>query len=84
MNPEPTEQKTDLPPTRIRPSFSAHTNKKQKKSKRIPLVLGKAPKSPGGWAPRISRQPSREGGKVVGPSYRPPLPLVKVSGTHFC
>ena len=29
---------------------------------------------PGGWGPQISRQSAHEGGKVVSPTHRPPLP----------
>jgi hypothetical protein len=34
-------------------------------------------------APRISRQSAHEGGKVVSPTHRPPLPPVIIPGTHF-
>jgi hypothetical protein len=33
---------------------------------------------------RISRQSAHEGGKVVSPTHRPPLPSGKIPGTHFC
>ena len=35
-------------------------------------------------APRISRQSAHEGGKVVNPTHRPPLPLGHVHCTNFC
>ena len=35
-------------------------------------------------APRIYRPSAHEGAEVVSPSYRPPLPPGKISGTHFC
>ena len=35
-------------------------------------------------APRILRQTVQEGGKVVSPTHRPPLPPGRIPGTHFC
>jgi hypothetical protein len=35
-------------------------------------------------APGILTQSAHEGGKVVSCTHRPPLPLRKVPGTHFC
>jgi hypothetical protein len=38
-------------------------------------------------APKISRQSAHEGGKVVSPTHRPPLPPPPpgdTPGTHFC
>ena len=35
-------------------------------------------------APRISRPSTYEGGKVVSPKHRPPLPPGDIPGTHFC
>jgi hypothetical protein len=32
----------------------------------------------------MSRQSAHEGGKVVSPSHRPPLPSGNIPGTHFC
>jgi len=34
--------------------------------------------------PRISRQSANEGGKIVSPTYRPPLHPGYIPGTHFC
>jgi len=40
---------------------------------------------PGVWGSQISRQSAHEGGKVVSPTQRPPLPPQgNITGTHFC
>jgi hypothetical protein len=39
---------------------------------------------PGGWGSQILRQSAYEGGKVVCPMHRPPLPPRNIPGTHFC
>jgi hypothetical protein len=31
-----------------------------------------------------SRQSAHEGGKIISPTHRPPLPPGIISGTHFC
>jgi hypothetical protein len=38
----------------------------------------------GGWGSQILRQSAHEGGKVVSPMHRPPLPQGNIPGTHFC
>jgi hypothetical protein len=35
-------------------------------------------------SPRISRQSANEGGQVVSPKHRPPLPPGDNPGTHIC
>jgi hypothetical protein len=38
---------------------------------------------PGGWSSQISRQSAQEGGKVISPMHRPPLPPRKYSWYSF-
>ena len=34
--------------------------------------------------PTVSRHSAHEGGKVISPTYRPPLSPGEIPGTHFC
>jgi hypothetical protein len=45
---------------------------------------GQALNVPGAWGAQVSWQSAHEGGQVVSPSHRPPLPLENIPCTHFC
>jgi len=58
-------------------------NRMVKRVKHSHYSPGQALSVPGGLGSQISRQSAHEGGKVVRPTHRPPLPSGNIPGTRF-
>ena len=58
--------------------------RKKKKIKQYNYKPRQAQGIPGGCGSKISRQSTYEGGKVVSPTHRPPLPPGNIPGILFC
>jgi hypothetical protein len=54
------------------------------KGKATPLQPLTGPDGSRSLGSQILRQSAHEGGKVVSPTHRPPLPPGNIPGTHFC
>jgi hypothetical protein len=63
----------------FQPSSQIPCSKILKKGKALPLQVWSGPEGS-----RSLRLPAHEGGKVVSPTHRTPLPPGNIRGTHFC
>jgi len=66
------------------PLFKLPSYTSKVKVKQFHYRPGQALRVPGVWSSQNSRQSAHEGGNVVSPTHRPPLPPGNISGTHFC
>ena len=70
-------------------SMKFHAQNEDRKSIRIEAKqthyrTGRTLRIAESWGSQISWQSADEGGKVVSPTHRPPLPPLNIPGTHSC